>query len=90
MSFTFFGVDNLVFFLQRYAEHCGVLQEKYRIKKQKKYAPRVLVRRPSARRLIPAFKFPFVILDISILNLLPNFPSSVTWTGEEERGDKIE
>lgn len=31
------------------------LQEKYRIKKQKKYAPRVLLRRPFARRLISCF-----------------------------------
>lgn len=54
------------------------LQEKYRVKKQKKYAPRVLLRRPFARRYTPAFKFPFVILEISLDVLLPDFSSSIT------------
>lgn len=49
--------------------HC--LQDKYRVKKQKKYAPRVLLRRPFARRYTPVFKSPLVILEIDVL--LPDF-----------------
>ncbi|KAH8509577.1 hypothetical protein H0E87_011362 [Populus deltoides] len=49
-------------------------QEKYRIKKQKKYAPRVLLRRPSARSLCEAYfkKYPNRIgfLRVDALSLL--------------------
>ncbi|XP_034919618.1 uncharacterized protein [Populus alba] len=49
-------------------------QEKYRIKKQKKYAPRVLLRRPSARSICEAYfkKYPHRIgfLRVDALSLL--------------------
>ncbi|XP_009613532.1 uncharacterized protein [Nicotiana tomentosiformis] len=54
-------------------------QEKYRIKKQKKYAPRVLVRRPSARSICEAYfkkhpdKIGFMRVDaLSLLLCLGN------------------
>ncbi|KAJ6392281.1 hypothetical protein OIU77_026102 [Salix suchowensis] len=57
-----------------YEKKTAFSQEKYRIKKQKKYAPRVLLRRPSARSICEAYfkKYPHRIgfLRVDALSLL--------------------
>ncbi|KAI5590045.1 hypothetical protein BDE02_05G202800 [Populus trichocarpa] len=60
--------------VQPFEKKTAFSQEKYRIKKQKKYAPRVLLRRPSARSICEAYfkKYPNRIgfLRVDALSLL--------------------
>ncbi|KAF9686731.1 hypothetical protein SADUNF_Sadunf02G0019900 [Salix dunnii] len=52
-----------------YEKKTAFSQEKYRIKKQKKYAPRVLLRRPSARRFL---RVDALSLLLSLANVTAN------------------